>query len=525
MSSQSRESSGWFSKFLKFVEWAGNLLPNPVTLFALFCVGVVILSFFTSLFDVQVLDPRPEGAKGRPADGIIAAKNLLSPEGIRWMILSCVKNFSDFAPLGTVLVTMLGVGVAEKSGLLATMIRSLILMAPNRLITPVLVLAGVLSNVASEMGYVVMVPMGGFIYLALGRHPLAGMAAVFAGVSGGYSSNLLISTVDPLLAGITQEAAQLIRPEYSVHAAVNWYFMASSSFLITGLGWWISEKIVEPNLGKYEPGFGEFQDGEEKKYLDPLTAAEKKGLLYAGISVAVLSIITLAMLLPEGAVLRDPASPSILKSAFLKGIVTFLLIFFFIPSTIYGYAVGSFRSMDDVIDGMSQAMKTLALYIVLVFFAAQFIAYFKWTNLGFITAVKGAEILQSIGLTGSLVFIPFILMCAFINLTLGSASAQWAVTAPVFVPMLMLIGFSPEVIQAAYRIGDSTTNIITPMMSYFGLILAFAHRFDARLGIGTIISTMVPYSIVFLLGWTVWFYLWVFGLGMPVGPGAPTMLP
>ncbi|SMF00822.1 AbgT family transporter [Pseudobacteriovorax antillogorgiicola] len=522
MTSHAPTKKGWFSKFLRFVEWAGNLLPHPVALFAIFAAGVVILSFLCEQLGLQVPDPRPEGAKGRTMDGVILAKSLLSAEGIRWMVLSCVRNFTDFAPLGTVLVAMLGVGVAEKSGLLATVIRALVLKAPAHLITPVLVFAGVISNVASEMGYVVLVPMGGFIYLALGRHPLAGMAAVFAGVSGGYSSNLLISTVDPLLSGITQEAARLIAPEYSVHAAVNWYFMASSCMIVTILGWWISVKIVEPTLGAYEAGHGDFEDGAEKQYLEALTTKEKKGLLYSGLSLLVLTAITLVLLLPEGAVLRNPSDPTILKSAFLKGIVTFLFLFFLIPSTVYGYAVGAFKSVDDVIEGMSQAMRTLGLYIVLVFFAAQFIAYFKWTNLGFITAVKGADFLQSIGLTGIGVFIPFILMCALINLSLGSASAQWAVTAPVFVPMLMLLGYSPELIQAAYRIGDSTTNIITPMMSYFGLILAFAHRFDKRLGMGTIISTMLPYSIVFLIGWATWFYLWVFVFGLPVGPGAAT---
>ena len=517
-------SRGWFARFLKFVEWAGNLLPHPVALFAIFCVGVVVLSAICGALGLEVMDPRPMGAKGRTADGLIAAKSLLSAEGIRWMITSCVTNFTGFAPLGTVLVAMLGVGVAESSGLLTTAIRSLVLKAPKKYITPVLVLAGVLSNVASEMGYVVMVPMGGFIFLALGRHPMAGMAAVFAGVSGGYSSNILISTVDPLLSGITQEAAQLIRPEYTVHAAINWYFMASSSVIVTMLGWWISEKIVEPNLGKYEAGHGDLGDQSSTDYLAKLTSDEKKGLLRAGLITVLMGLIVAACLVPENGFLRDPETGSILKSAALKGVVTLLFLFFLIPSTVYGFTVGTFKKIDDVIEGMSEAMRSLGLYIVLVFFAAQFIAYFKWTNLGFITAVGGADFLQSIGLTGIGIFIPFILMCGLINLSLGSASAQWAVTAPVFVPMLMLLGYSPEVIQAAYRIGDSTTNIITPMMSYFGLILAFAHRFDKRLGIGTIISTMIPYSIAFLIGWTIWFYLWVFVFKFPVGPGTVTYL-
>ena len=522
MSKSKTAKGNWFQKFLRFVEWAGNLLPHPVALFAIFCVGVVVLSWVCQLVGLEVNDPRPVGAKGRTETGTILAKSLLSPEGLRWMVTACVKNFTGFAPLGTVLVAMLGVGIAESSGLLATVIRALVLKAPKSLITPVLVFSGVLSNVASEMGYVVLVPMGGFIYLALGRHPLAGMAAVFAGVSGGYSANILISTVDPLLSGITQEAAQLISPDYSVHAAVNWYFMASSSVLITFLGWWLSVRIVEPTLGRYEAGHGDIEEGSADTYLKALNSNEKKGLIRAGIGFSLFAIIVASMLVPEQGWLRNPESGSVLKSAFLKGIVTFLFLGFLIPSTIYGYTVGTFKKIEDIIEAMSKAMRDLGLYIVLVFFAAQFIAFFKWTNLGFITAVKGAAFLESIGLTGSAVFIPFILMCGLINLTLGSASAQWAVTAPVFVPMLMLLGYSPEVIQAAYRIGDSTTNIITPMMSYFGLILAFAHRFDRRLGMGTIISTMLPYSIAFLVGWMIWFYCWVFVFQIPVGPGAPT---
>ncbi|MFW7381698.1 MAG: AbgT family transporter [Oligoflexus sp.] len=524
MDSAKMESRGWFVRFLRFVEWAGNLLPHPVTLFAIFVLGIVLLSGFAEWIDLSVIDPRPEGSKGRDPSGMIVAKSLLSGEGLRWTFASLVQNFTSFTPLGTVLVAMLGVGVAEASGLLPTMVRALVLKAPKILITPALVFTGVISNTASEMGYVVLVPMGGYIYLALGRHPLAGMAAVFAGVSGGYSANLLIGTLDPLLAGITQEAARLIAPDYHVHPAVNWYFMLISTFLISGLGWWVSARIVEPGLAAYESGHGDLEKDEAEKYLRPLSGAERKGLWFALIAALFIAGILVWMVAPESGVLRQPETGSILKSPFLAGIVTAILLFFLLPSIVYGWVTKKFRSDVDVINGMADAMRGLSLYIVLVFFAAQFVAFFNWTNLGAILAVGGAEFLKSIGLTGALIFIPFVLVCAVINLSLGSASAQWAVTAPIFVPMLMLLGYSPEVIQAAYRIGDSTTNIITPMMSYFGLILAFAHRFDRRIGVGTIISTMLPYSLVFLIGWVALFYVWVFLLGMPVGPGAATYL-
>lgn len=556
-----------FTRFLDAVEWLGNLLPHPVTLFALFAFGVVLISGIADYFGLSAIDPRPEGASGRAPDGVIEVVSLLNGDGLRRIVENLVTNFTGFVPLGTVLVALLGVGVAERSGLISAAIRSLVISAasfrtlqfptpdgrsgikyvlawimnipglrlpsqillkifnflfePRRLVTITIVFAGIVSNTASEMGYVVLVPLAAVVFLALGRHPLAGMAAAFAGVSGGYSANLLIGTIDPLLAGITEEAAQLIDPGYTVHPAVNWYFMIISTFLITALGSFVTLKIVEPKLGKYDPSIAS-EDLSDQTGMEDITPDEKRGLKWAGVAVLGVSFMIFMSAYPEWGVLRNPHSGDVLDSPLLRGMVALIFIFFLIPGYVYGRVTGSMKSDRDVIDGMSQAMSTLGLYIVLVFFAAQFVAFFGWSNLGPIVAVKGADFLVAINLTGPLVFIPFILMCCFVNLMLGSASAQWAITAPIFVPMLMLIGYSPEVIQAAYRIGDSTTNIITPMMSYFGLILAFATKYDRKLGIGTIIAMMLPYSIFFLVGWIALFYLWVFGLGMPVGPEAPT---
>jgi aminobenzoyl-glutamate transport protein len=513
--------SGLFGRFLDGVEWLGNLLPHPVTLFAIFAFGVILVSGLAGWLDLSVTDPRPEGAKGRDPSGLIRAVSLMNGEGLRRIVTQLVTNFTSFVPLGTVLVALLGVGVAEKSGLLTAAIRGLVLKAPEKLITAAVVIAGVLSNTASEMGYVVLVPLAAVIFHAMGRHPLTGLAAAFAGVSGGYSANLLIGTVDPLLAGITQEAAQLIDPGYEVHPAVNWYFMMVSTGLITVVGTWVTLRIVEPKLGEYDDAYAE-KGVPHVTGVEPLTPEEVRGLKWAALAaLAVLTVLAL-LVVPQGAVLRNPETGDVLRSPFLKGIVAFIFVFFLVPGFVFGRVTGSMKTDRDVIDGMANAMSSLGLYIVLVFFAAQFVAFFKWTNLGAILAVAGADLLTALGLTGPLVFIPFILMCCFVNLMLGSASAQWAVTAPIFVPMLMLLGYSPEVIQAAYRIGDSTTNIISPMMSYFGLILAFANRYDTRLGIGTVISIMLPYTIFFLVGWTALLYLWVFVLGMPVGPETPT---
>ena len=340
-------------------------------------------------------------------------------------------------------------------------------------------------------------------------------------MSGGYSANLLIGTVDPLLSGITTEAAQLIDPGYDVDVSANWYFMIASTFLITAIGSFVSLKIVEPSLGPYKGAPANL--GEEDSHrMDPLTAREKKGLWRSLWATLIFAALIAAMVVPESGILRNQETGAVAGSPFLKGIVAIIFVYFMMIGIVYGRAVGTIRTDRDVIDAMAHAMSTLGLYIALVFFAAQFVKFFGWTNLGSITAVAGANFLQGIGLTGPLLFFLFILVCAFINLMLGSASAQWAVTAPIFVPMLMLLGYSPEVIQAAYRIGDSSTNIITPMMSYFGLIMAFVAKYQPKAGVGTLIAIMLPYSVAFLVCWSVFFFLWTFVLGLPVGPASPT---
>jgi aminobenzoyl-glutamate transport protein len=530
-SAEQPSKSSFIARFLTFVEWLGNLLPHPVTLFALFALGVIIISAVTSALGVSVADPRP-GAEG----AMITTNSLLAPDGIRWMFQNIVPNFAGFVPLGTVLVALLGVGVAERSGLLTAVIRGLILAAPPQMVTLVVVFAGVVSNTASEMGYVVIIPLAMVIFHSLGRHPLAGMAAAFAGVSGGYSANILIGTVDPLLAGITEEAAQLIDPAYEVSPVANWYFMIGSTFLVTIVCWFVTAKIIEPRLGTYdESEADESLDAAEE--MKPLTGLEKKGIVLAFASAALLTLGLIILAgpsipgasvfsnIPGWGVLQNPDPTAEGPNAFrplLRSVVTFIFIFFVIPGFVYGKVVGTMKNDRDIIHAMDLAMRSMGLYIVLVFFAAQFVEFFKYSNLGQVLAVVGADALVAMNLDNPIVFIPFIFMCCFVNLMLGSASAQWAATAPIFVPMLMTIGYSPEVIQAAYRIGDSTTNTVTPMMSYFGLILAIASRYKKDLGIGTMISTMLPYCVAMIVCWIAFFYIWVFLLGWPVGPGSPT---
>lgn len=518
---QEKATSSQMQRFLRGVEWLGNLLPHPAILFVWMSVILLVASAILSMMGVSVVDPRPEGAKGRSEDGMIYVVNLLNGDGLAKIVENLVSNFTGFIPLGTVLVALLGVGIAERSGMISAALRGLVMNAPPKMVTFVVVFTGIMSNTASELGYVVLIPLAAMIFHSLGRHPLAGLAAAFAGVSGGYSANLLLGTVDPLLSGISQEAARIIDPEYVVGAEANWYFMAVSTFLVSGIGYFVTEKIVEPSLGKYNP-----DDADDPSVLDTkverLTALEKKGLLWSGVSMLIFCLLLAWTIVPADGILRHPTTGLVAGSPFLHGIVVFIFVFFAIPGIVYGKITNTIKTNDDVVNAMSAAMSSLSMYIVLVFFAAQFTAFFNWSNIGSVMAVSGANFLNDIGLTGPLLLVGFILICAFVNLMLGSASAQWAITAPIFVPMLMLTGYAPEMIQAAYRIGDSSTNIITPMMSYFGLIMAVAIRYKKDTGVGTLMSLMIPYSLLFLVGWTVLFCIWVFALGLPVGPGAAT---
>lgn len=518
---QEKATSSQMQRFLRGVEWLGNLLPHPAILFVWMSVILLVASAILSMMGVSVVDPRPEGAKGRGEDGMIYVVNLLNGDGLAKIVENLVSNFTGFIPLGTVLVALLGVGIAERSGMISAALRGLVMNAPPKMVTFVVVFTGIMSNTASELGYVVLIPLAAMIFHSLGRHPLAGLAAAFAGVSGGYSANLLLGTVDPLLSGISQEAARIIDPEYVVGAEANWYFMAVSTFLVSGIGYFVTEKIVEPSLGKYNP-----DDADDPSVLDTkverLTALEKKGLLWSGVSMLIFCLLLAWTIVPADGILRHPTTGLVAGSPFLHGIVVFIFVFFAIPGIVYGKITNTIKTNDDVVNAMSAAMSSLSMYIVLVFFAAQFTAFFNWSNIGSVMAVSGANLLNDIGLTGPLLLVGFILICAFVNLMLGSASAQWAITAPIFVPMLMLTGYAPEMIQAAYRIGDSSTNIITPMMGYFGLIMAVAIRYKKDTGVGTLMSLMIPYSLLFLVGWTVLFCIWVFVLGLPVGPGAAT---
>ncbi|MEA1896958.1 MAG: AbgT family transporter [Bacteroidota bacterium] len=492
-----------FDRFLNSIEKVGNALPHPATLFAIFAIMVLIFSAIAHAFDWSAIHP---GSHEN-----IDPVNLLSVDGLHRILTEMVTNFTGFAPLGIVMVAMLGIGIAESSGLIGAFIRLVVLSSPKKILTFVLVLAGIMSNVASDVGYVLLIPLGGIIFIAVGRHPIIGIAATFAGVAGGFSANLVLGTLDPLLAGLSTEAARIIDPAYEVNPTANYFFMVASTILIAFTGTWVTEKLIAPRFGKYE-------GPESKDELTGLSKLEKKGLRNAVIVLLVIIAISLIGILPSNGFFRG-SDGSVLSSPLIKGVVAMLFITAGAMGIVYGFTIKKYKSDADVMYGMGEAMKTLGLYYVLVFFAAQFVAYFKWSNLGIILAIKGADFVMSTGLGMIPLMILFIILSGMINMVMGSSSAKWAIMAPVFIPMFMLLGYSPELSQVVYRIGDSVTNVISPMMSFFALIIAFVQKYDKNAGIGTIVATMMPYSIVFFIAWTILLIIWL-QFGLPLGPGA-----
>ena len=489
--------------FLGFIERAGNALPHPATLFACLALIILFLSWIGSLLHWGGIHP---GTSEQ-----VNVINLLSKDGIHRIILDMVENYSGFAPLGIVMVAMLGIGIAESSGLITAAVRLLVIKSPKSMLTFIMVFTGLLSNVASDLGYLLIIPIAGIVFNSVGRHPIAGMAAAFAGVSGGFSANIIIGTIDPLLAGLTTEAAQIIDPAYYVLPTANYYFMAVSTVVIAFTATFITHRYIEPRLGKYEGGV-------EPEKIEKLTNKERKGLRWAGIVCLFWFALFAIGLIPENGFFRGPDG-TVLRTPLLKG---FISVLFFIAGTagiVYGAITGKFKSDKDVVKGMSDSYKGLISFLVLVFFAAQFVAYFKWSNLGMVLAINGASLLQSMNIGLIPLVILFVIFSAFINLFMGSASAKWAILAPIFVPLFMLLGYSPELSQAVYRVGDSVTNIISPMMSFFALIIVYFEKYDKKSGIGTLVSTMLPYTIGFFIVWVSLLIAWIL-LGIPLGPGS-----
>jgi aminobenzoyl-glutamate transport protein len=505
--------SRFTDRVLNAIERAGNKLPDPAVLFLLLLLAIWVLSALLAPVDFREIDPR----NGEPLRVI----NLLRPQAIATFLATMVQTFTTFHPLGVVLVTLLGVGVAEHTGFINAALKSMLGVTSAKLLTPLLILVAIISHTAADAGYVLVIPLGGVIFYAAGRHPLAGIAAAFAGVSGGFSANFIPSSLDPLLAGFTQSAAQIIDPQRTVNPLANWFFTGASCLVIVGLGWYITDRIIEPRL-RNVPIDG---DVAEIPRFEELGPKERRGVRAGLLAMLVgLLLLTLASW-PDNSALRSPEGQLTAANApLMQAIVPLIFLLFLIPGVVYGYAAGTVESHRDIVKGMSKAMSTMGYYIVLAFFVSLFIAAFGQSNIGALIALKGAGLLRELALGGQVTMIGIILLTATVNLLIGSASAKWALLAPIFVPMLMQLGYSPELTQAAYRVGDSTTNIITPLMPYFPLVVVYGQRYVKSTGIGTLTSTMLPYSLSFLVVWTA-FLLLYWALGLPLGLQAPYTYP
>ena len=491
--------------FLGTVERVGNKLPDPAVLFIALLFIVWVLSWMLSYVSFDVIDPRTSEA--------LVIKNLMSGSAFTEFLSVMVTNFSHFHPVGVVLVAMLGIGVAEHTGFINSALRALLNVTPDKLLTPMVVAVGIVSHTAADAGYVLVIPLGGVIFYAAGRHPLAGIAAAFAGVSGGFSASFVPSSIDPLLQGLTQAGAQILDPEITLNPLNNYFFTTASSLLIISLGWFVTDRIVEPRLQN------EVIDGDEEDLpeMHDLQDQERKGLRWATISMVLGIVLLVATSLPAGSPWRDAGGDiSSFQAPLMRSIVSLIFLFFLVPGVVYGVVAGTISSSKDIIVGMTKSMHTMSYYLVIMFFIAQFVYAFGQSNLGVLLALQGAAFLQAMAMPAAITIVGIVILTAFVNIFVGSASGKWGLLAPIFVPMLMSLGISPDLTQAAYRVGDSSTNIITPLMPYFPLVVVYCQRYVKNTGIGTLTAMMLPYSMSFLVLWTI-FLLIYFAIGIPLG--------
>ncbi|WP_209348299.1 AbgT family transporter [Pontixanthobacter sp. CEM42] len=518
---------------LGWVERTGNKLPDPVFLFFYLIIALVVISVICAMAGVSAFHPTEldEATGGKLK---IEAISLLAADNIQRLWVEMPKTFTHFHPLGYVLVVMLGAGVAERSGFFAAGMAKAVKSAPKALLTPVVALVAMIGNHAADAGYVVLIPLAGILFAAAGRHPLAGIAAAFAGVSGGFSANISPGQLDALLFGITEEAvaASSLDPAWTANIAGNWYFIAAMTFLFLPIIWYVTDKVIEPRLGAWTGGASAGADDEglspdPTEHTGELAA---KGLRHAGLAALFVVALWVAMVFAPGTPLINEAACDGIPAAdcsihselrpLYQSLVGAFFLLFLLTGWAYGRATGVIKDHRDLVNMMAESMKDMGYYLVLAFAAAHFVAMFNWSNLGLISAVHGAAGIQSTGLPLPLVLGLMVIFAGLLNLFVGSASAKWALLAPILVPMLMLLGISPEGATAAYRVGDSATNIITPLMVYFPLILVFAQRWKADFGLGSLTAMMLPYSIWLLISGTTLIVVW-FYLGIPLGPDAP----
>lgn len=504
--SGSQESSTMLNRILDKVEKVGNKLPDPAVMFFGLLIIVWIFSFLLSGIEFDAVHPLTGENVG--------ITNLLAGDQMADFLANMVGTFMGFAPLGVVLVAMLGVGVAERSGFINVAIKLMLNVTPKMLLTPVLILVAIVSHTAVDAGYVLVIPLGGVIFFAAGRHPLAGIAAAFAGVSGGFSANFVPSAIDPLLQGFTQSAAQILDPAIQLNPLNNYFFTAASSIVVVLVGWYLTDRVIEPRLQKGATIDG---DQEDMPVLDDVTPRDRKAF-YAGVVTMVAGLVALYFAASaENTPLADASGElASFTAPLMQMIVPLIFLLFIIPGIVHGFISGSFKNSQDVVGAMTKSMEGMAYYMVMAFFCALFIKAFGDSNLGTLLSIKGAQFLSSLQLSGGVTMVGIIILVAFINLFIGSASAKWALISPIFVPMLMQLGYSPDLTQAAYRVGDSISNIITPLLPYFPLVVLYCQRYVKSTGIGSLVAMMLPFTVSLLVIWSAFLIIyWM--IGIPLG--------
>lgn len=506
MVEQKIKKKGFIDRSLDIIEKSGNKLPDPVVIFISLCLIILFASFVTGTMGVSAKNP---------ADGkVIEAVNLLTPEGIAKIISEAVNNFAAFPPLGLVLVVMIGVGVAEKTGYFETLMKYTIEKTPRKIIVPMIVLVGILGNAAGDAAPIVLPPIAAMVFIKLGYHPVAGLVMAYASALGGYSASLIIGMSDALIVSFTEPAAKLVDDSVPVNAVMNYYFLCVSTVVLLIAAWFVTVKITIPRFGAYK--------SDVHTAAEDVTPIERKAMIYANIALLIAMVIVMFLAVPENGLLRNAKTGSLIQdSPLMNGIVPIITVLFFVPGLVYGFVAGTMRSTKKFAEMLGDAMSTMGPFIVIVFFAAQMLAYFKWSNLGTIIAIKGAEALQ--GQNGVVLILGVLALSAFINMLIGSASVKLGDHGSILVPMLMLLGFHPAFTQVIYRVGDSITNPITPMMPYLPLLLSYAQRYVKDIGLGTLIAALMPFSVAFGIFWTILLIVWYL-TGLPVGPGGPIHL-
>lgn len=514
-----KKKPGLLDRWMNVIEKLGNKLPDPITLFIIL-IGIVMgLSFIFAWMGVTAT---------HPGNGdVLEVRNLLSADGFRMILRDAVVNFSSFAPLGMVLVAVIGSSVAEKSGLLVALMKKMLKGVKPSIVTFAIIFIAINANVAGDAGFIIMPALAAIVYLGMGRHPLLGMFVAFGGVAAGFSANMLLGMSDALAYTYTEEAAKLIDPSYMQSPAINYYFLIVSCILLSVAGTLLVEKFLIKRFPVTEKQVAIWKNTDNNE-TDELTAGERKGLRWAGIGTLIyIVVVALLCFVPIGGtpLMADEVTGSVMDSTapFMKGIVVLVSLLLMIPGILYGFGTGRYKNDKDVYADVTDGFKDMAGYIFLCFFIAQFTNYFAWTNLGTVGAIKGAEGLKAMNFTGIPLLIGLIVVACIVNLFIGSASAKWAILAPVFIPMMMILGFDPAVTQVAYRIGDSITNPLSPLFSYLPIILGIARKYKKDTGVGTIIANMVPFSMTFAVVWIIQLVVWVL-LRLPLGPGGNIFL-